>query len=141
MPSFASSARSYVCVIRTCSHTPSPRRQGVTPTYVSSYYYICSHTAIYVLILLYVCPHTTICVLILYSPHTTIHVCPHTTMYVSSYYYMCPHTTIYMSSYYDIHVLIPLDYWFGGDRWCAYICICAYIRPVVRLYMHMRVCM
>jgi len=56
---------------------------------VSSYYYMCPHTTIYM------CPHTTTCVLIL------LHMCPHTTIYVSSHYYI-------FSSHYYICVLIHL---------------------------------
>jgi hypothetical protein len=83
---------------------------------MSSYYYICPHTAILVssyyfictrrlpymcvLILLYVCPHTAICVpsycymcaLIL------LYVCPHTAICVSSYCYMCVLILLYMWS-------------------------------------------
>jgi hypothetical protein len=56
--------------------------------YVSSYYYMCPHTAMCPHATM--CPHTTVCVSAYYyymCPHTTM--CPHSTMCVSSYYYVC----------------------------------------------------
>ena len=63
-----------MCPLCMCPHT----------TNVSSYYYMCPHTAaIYV-------SSTTICVLIL-----VLSMCPHTTICVLILLlYMCPHTTI-----------------------------------------------
>ena len=63
---------------RTCRLRPSTRRllsrllAGILSAYVSSYYYMCSHTTM----------------------------CPHTTMYVSSYYYIYVLILLYVSSYY-----------------------------------------
>ena len=105
---------------------------------VSSYYYMCPHTTMYVsshyyicvLILLYMCPHTTGmdyqvgCRRVLSkSRRVPAAVLAHLLHFfiflffskktrrlfrVSAYCYMCPHTTMYVSSYYYICVLILL---------------------------------
>jgi hypothetical protein len=77
-----------------------------TPTYVSSYCYIC------VLILLYICPHTA--------------------MYVSSYCYMCVLILLYVSSYSYICVLTYADVCWrmlasaAGAEWERYCSVCVW---------------
>jgi hypothetical protein len=61
---------------------------------------MCPHTAIYVSSFCYMCPHTAVCVLILLYVSSYCYMCPHTAIYVSSYCYMCPHTALFLASSY-----------------------------------------
>ena len=110
----------YICLFSLHWQALTARVLNICAIYVSAYYYICVSLQ-YVSSYCYMCPHTalcvfSVCVLIL------LYMCPHTTLYasfqyVSSYWYkcvlillymclfsICPHTAIYVSSYYFICV-------------------------------------
>jgi hypothetical protein len=91
---------------------------------VSSYYFVWTHTSIYVssyyyvrvLILLCMCPHTILCVLIL--------------LYVLSYYYICVLILLYLCPHTPICVLICYI--------CVLImlCVCQYVSSYQEAQCH-----